>query len=97
MLETLLRKQTGKSFDDFESIEEAIASLSFRLNNEQIMASLLGNVSDGERRVIQMWRQLIPASTIAASTGFPILAVEQTIQTSVSRLQWLLVLGLRHD
>ncbi len=86
MLEALLRKQTGKSFDDFESVEEAVASLSFRANNEQIMANLLGSASDAERRVIQMWRQLVPASGIAASTSSTPAAVEQTIRAFVARL-----------
>lgn len=85
--ETPLRKQTGKSFDDFASIEEAIASLSFRLNNEQILAHLLNSVTDYERRIIQLWRQLIPASTIATSTGCPLSTVEQTIRAAVSRLR----------
>jgi hypothetical protein len=86
-LEALLLKQTGKSFDDFASVEEAVASLSFQLNNEQIMVNLLSSVSEDERRAIQMWRQLIPASVIATSTGSTASAVEQTVGASVSRLR----------
>ena len=87
MFEALLLNQTGKSFDDFESVEQALASLSVRLNNERIMANLLGSASDAERRVVQMWRQLVPASRIAANTSSTPAAVEQTIRAFIARLR----------